>query len=251
MNPMDDDKFLQTEDAKIGRLIVLPWSKAAEISIKSIKVRFWRSMITMSSIILAIAFLMSIWTTTCVKLQLVRASVDRPALKSILLKNGVEVEKTTEKTKTGKIIPFLPSLNELIVNIGTKDKWLIMLSLLVCVVGIVNAMLMSVTERFREIGTMKCLGALDRFIVRLFLLESSGVGFIGTVIGIVIGFALTMIRMTFTYGGYPWKYFPFANLTQSAFISLIIGTVLSVLAAIYPAWTAAKMEPVAAMRVEE
>ena len=59
MNPMDDDKFLQTEDAKIGRLIVLPWSKAAEISIKSIKVRFWRSMITMSSIILAIAFLMS------------------------------------------------------------------------------------------------------------------------------------------------------------------------------------------------
>jgi len=46
------------------------------------------------------------------------------------------------------------------------------LSLLVCAVGIVNAQLMAVTERFREIGTMKCLGALDRFVLRLFILEA-------------------------------------------------------------------------------
>ena len=49
---------------RIGKQIVLPWSKAIEIAAKSIKVRFWRSMITMSSIVLAIAFLMSIWTST-------------------------------------------------------------------------------------------------------------------------------------------------------------------------------------------
>jgi putative ABC transport system permease protein len=49
-----------------------------------------------------------------------------------------------------------------------KQRWIIILSLLVCVVGIVNAQLMAVTERFREIGTMKCLGALDRFVLRLF-----------------------------------------------------------------------------------
>jgi ABC-type lipoprotein release transport system permease subunit len=97
---------------------------------------------------------------------------------------------------------------------------------------------------------MKCLGALDRFIVRLFLLESSGLGVIGTVIGIVVGFLLTMFRVTITYGFYPWKYFPVTLVFQSAVISLIVGTVLSVLAAIYPAWTAAKMEPVAAMRID-
>ena len=53
-------------------------------------------------------------------------------------------------------------------------------------------MLMSVTERFREIGTMKCLGALDTFIVKLFLLESTFQGLAGTSAGIVIGFALTL-----------------------------------------------------------
>ena len=44
--------------------------------------------------------------------------------------------------------------------------------MLVAFVGVLNAMLMSVTERFREIGTMKCLGALNSFIVKLFLIES-------------------------------------------------------------------------------
>ena len=46
------------------------------------------------------------------------------------------------------------------------------MSLLVCTVGITNSMLMAVTERFKEIGTMKCLGALDSFVVVLFMLES-------------------------------------------------------------------------------
>ena len=48
-----------------------------------------------------------------------------------------------------------------------KERWILFLSLLVCVVGIVNTQLMAVADRFREIGTMKCLGALDRFILRL------------------------------------------------------------------------------------
>ncbi len=56
--------------ARIGKQIMLPWSKALEIALKSIRVRFWRSMITMSSIILAIAFLMSIWTSTGIRAAL-------------------------------------------------------------------------------------------------------------------------------------------------------------------------------------
>merc|ERR1712098_155893 len=73
-------------------------------------------------------------------------------------------------------------------GISTKDKWLIIMSLIVCVVGITNSMLMSVTERFREIGTMKCLGALDHFVVILFLLESGFQGFAGALVGALIGF---------------------------------------------------------------
>ena len=75
----------------------------------------------------------------------------------------------------------------------SKDTWLVVLSLLVCLVGIANAMLMSVTERFREIGTMKCMGALDGFIIKLFILESSFMGTAGTIIGVVVGLLLTTL----------------------------------------------------------
>ena len=57
------------------------------------------------------------------------------------------------------------------------------MSLLVCFVGITNSMLMSVTERYKEIGTLKCLGALDNFIVKLFLIESGLLGFFGSLGG--------------------------------------------------------------------
>ena len=50
-------------------------------------------------------------------------------------------------------------------------------------VGIINAMLMSVTERIREIGTMKCLGALDAFILKIYFIEAALQGLIGTAMG--------------------------------------------------------------------
>ena len=68
-----------------------------------------------------------------------------------------------------------------------RSVWIITISLLVTVIGISNAMLMSVTERFREIGTMKCLGALSAFIRRIFLIESSLMGLMGSVIGGLVG----------------------------------------------------------------
>ena len=146
-------------------------------------------------------------------------------------------------------------------GVGAKNMWLIVLSLLVCVVGIVNSMLMSVSERVREIGTMKCLGALDRFIVKLFLLESSFQGIIGTLIGLLVGFILSFIRATFgflyidptteTYNWFAWRYFPAGSIVQSALMAFVIGSLLSVAAAVYPAWNAAKMQPVDAMRVDE
>ena len=62
-----------------------------------------------------------------------------------------------------------------------RNIWIVVISLFVTVIGITNSMLMSVTERFREIGTMKCLGALSAFVRQMFLLESSLVGLVGAV----------------------------------------------------------------------
>jgi hypothetical protein len=141
-----------------------------------------------------------------------------------------------------------------------RGIWLVTLSLMVCIVGITNAMLMSVTERFREIGTMKCLGALDKFVVKLFLIESSLQGVVGSCVGAFVGFVLAFVRALFTFhvthldtGQSYWlalRFFPVLDVLLWLAIALVVGVVLSVVAAIYPAIRAARMEPVEAMRVE-
>ena len=142
----------------------------------------------------------------------------------------------------------------------TRGLWLVTLSLLVCVVGITNAMLMSVTERFREIGTMKCLGALDSFIVKLFLIESSMQGVFGSLAGAAIGFVLAFGRALLTFhvqdlqtGNSYWlalTFFPGWSLVGRILIAVGTGILLSVVAAVYPATRAARMQPVQAMRAE-
>ncbi len=222
-----------------GREIVLPMSKAVEISFRSLKIRFGRSLITTSGVILAIAFLMSVWSSNAIVGSL--RDVNKSEINLLLQKNGIEtgLAESGEASAEAKA----RMLEE-----ESKQTWLISLSLLVCVVGIANAMLMSVTERFREIGTMKCLGALDSFIVKLFLLESTFQGFAGTTAGIIIGFALTFLLGLLDYGGYVLDYFPLSKIAESAGYALVVGTSLSLIGAMLPAYRAAKMEPVEAMR---
>ena len=224
-----------------GREIVLPMSKAVEISFRSLKIRFGRSLITTSGVILAIAFLMSVWSNNEIVSSLRNA--DKSEINLLLQKNGIE----TGITEDGDASASAEAAGR-IQEERSKQTWLISLSLLVCVVGIANAMLMSVTERFREIGTMKCLGALDTFIVKLFLLESTFQGLAGTSAGILIGFALTLGLALLDYGGYTFTYFPLTGIAESAGYALVVGTLLSLVGAMLPAYRAAKMEPVEAMR---
>ena len=222
-----------------GREIVLPMSKAVEISFRSLKIRFGRSLITTSGVVLAIAFLMSVWSSNEIVGSL--RDVNKSEINLLLQKNGIE----TGIAEPGEASAEAQARMQ---EERSKQTWLISLSLLVCVVGIANAMLMSVTERFREIGTMKCLGALDTFIVKLFLLESTFQGFAGTSAGIVIGFLLTLGLALMDYGGYVVDYFPVSGIAESAGYALVVGTLLSLSGAMLPAYRAAKMEPVEAMR---
>ena len=222
-----------------GREIVLPMSKAVEISFRSLKIRFGRSLITTSGVILAIAFLMSVWSNNEIVSSLRNA--DKSEINLLLQKNGIETGIAEADDASAEAMGRIQEER-------SKQTWLISLSLLVCVVGIANAMLMSVTERFREIGTMKCLGALDTFIVKLFLLESTFQGLAGTSAGILIGFTLTLGLALLDYGGYTFTYFPLTGIAESAGYALVVGTLLSLVGAMLPAYRAAKMEPVEAMR---
>jgi ABC-type lipoprotein release transport system permease subunit len=132
--------------------------------------------------------------------------------------------------------------------------WLVSMSLLVATIGIVNSMLMSVTERYKEIGTMKCLGALDSLVVRLFLLEAGLLGMLGGGAGVLAGGGLMLLLQYARHGGKVLAQAQPVGGTVPLWLALLLaiplGGLLSLAAALYPAWRAAKMPPAAALRSE-
>lgn len=221
-----------SDQGELKTQITLPLSKAIEISFNSVKIRFGRSLITVSGIVLAIAFLMSIWAGNAIVEGLISAG--DPKIDLVLQQKGVEIDPDSTAAKQKQ----------------SKDTWLVVLSLLVCLVGIANAMLMSVTERFREIGTMKCMGALDGFIIKLFILESTFMGIAGTIIGVVVGFALTALLNMSSFGAVIFDHLPVDRVFLYGILAVAIGSILSLIGGILPAYRAAKMEPVDAMSLE-
>jgi len=216
----------------VQRQVKLPFLKSVEISIKSIKVRFFRSLITTMSLVLAVSFLSFVGVTNDIANGML-AKQD-PEMRRLLVRSGYDIEPA-----------------DTTVGSSPKQRWLVILSLLVCVVGIVNAQLMAVTERFREIGTMKCLGALDRFILRLFVLEAGMQGLAGAGMGALIGAIFSLLSGWLRFGLASVASISLGNLAVSILIATGVGCLLSLLGVLYPALIAARMQPVEAMRVEQ
>ncbi|OEU65282.1 MAG: hypothetical protein BA863_08540 [Desulfovibrio sp. S3730MH75] len=212
-------------DTNIVAQVVLPFDKSLEISIKSIKSRFLRNMVTVTSLILAVSFLAYILIGSDISNGIY--SSGQPDLMKMLEKSGYQVGGSA------------------------KERWIVILSLLVCTVGIINAQLMAVTERFREIGTMKCLGALDSFVLRLFVLEASMQGVVGSLLGAIAGGVIAILLGMLRFGFDAIKYLPLSDIGMSVLYSIIVGFGLSLVGVFYPALIAAKMRPIEAMRVEE
>jgi len=202
----------------IERQIMLPWRQSLHMCKQSVFVRLGRSVITAAGIFLGVTFLTSVLTSTAI----------------------------------------LRGQQALDPSVAARNVWLVVMSLMVATVGIVNSMLMSVTERYKEIGTMKCLGALDKFVVRLFLIESFMLGTLGSAAGALVGSgAMALLYLS------RWGTAAFANMGPALVIAgapislfwavimaIVLGGLLSVIAALYPAWRAAKMPPAAALRSE-
>jgi hypothetical protein len=130
-----------------------------------------------------------------------------------------------------------------------RNIWIISIALLVTIIGITNSLLMSVTERFKEIGTMKCLGALSSFIRQIFFIESALTGLVGSLIGGVVGFAVASVIYAFTFGfGLVFVSMSYGAITGLYFVSVACGIAMSIIAAIYPANFASRMVPATALR---
>jgi putative ABC transport system permease protein len=117
------------------------------------------------------------------------------------------------------------------------------ISLLVGSIGIANIMLVSVTERTREIGIMKAVGAQRRDILGLFLVEAIILGVIGAVFGTLLGLGAGFALAEFV--GVPYV-FP----TTWAAVAVVVGILVGVLAGLYPAWSASRTDPIDALRYE-
>jgi putative ABC transport system permease protein len=121
------------------------------------------------------------------------------------------------------------------------------ISLLVGGVGIMNTMYTSVTERTREIGIMKALGATNRQILSLFLIESGVIGMVGGLLGATVGLGLSYIAsvlITQQLGAEISPYVSAELILGSILFSFVVGMISGVL----PARKAANMKPVEALR---
>ena len=201
---------MRKEGRQVERL-QLPFRVALHISLQSVRIRFWRSVITAAGTVLGIAFLVSVLTAMMIQ------------------RNSGAITDPSERYRM---------------------TWLVIMSLLVCLVGITNAMLMSVTERYKEIGTMKCLGALDKFVVELFMLESGMMGIAASILGWVVGFLLMVLLAGATRGWDLVANIQWLAVLVTFFEAIGVGLLLTLVATIAPAKRAADMPPAMALRSE-
>ncbi len=117
------------------------------------------------------------------------------------------------------------------------------ISLVVGAIGIVNMMLVSVTERTREIGIRKALGAPNDWIMLQFLFESVLISMIGGTIGMLLGIGLSQLGGYFFKTNVPLSLWP---VVLSFSVSLLVGVVSGV----FPAYKAMKLDPIEALRYQ-
>jgi putative ABC transport system permease protein len=128
--------------------------------------------------------------------------------------------------------------NIYIVTIGVAA-----ISLVVGGIVVMNIMLVSVTERTKEIGIRKAVGARRVDILRQFLIEAVVVTALGGAIGVVTGFALAYL-LSFLMG------FPLLLNVNSAIMGVSVSSVVGIISGLWPAWRAAKLDPIEALRKE-
>lgn len=135
------------------------------------------------------------------------------------------------------------SMSEMIGTVSIAISFIAGISLLVGGIGVMNIMLVSITERTREIGTRKALGAKNSSIRFQFIIESMILCLIGGVFGILVGFILGAIAASLLgYGATV----PVVAIVVAVAFSMVIGIFFGY----YPANKAAKMDPIEALRYE-
>jgi len=140
---------------------------------------------------------------------------------------------------------FVKQFNQITATATAVLAGIVGISLLVGGIGIMNIMLVSVTERTREIGILKALGATRRDILVQFLLEAALLSLLGGLVGIVLGL-LAGMGIAALIPNFPPAHVPVPVMIAAAGFSALVGVVFG----IAPASKAAKLDPIEALRYE-
>lgn len=116
------------------------------------------------------------------------------------------------------------------------------ISLVVGAIVIMNIMLVAVTERTKEIGIRKSLGARQNDILRQFILESATLALIGGVIGLMTAYLAGKIISVYLFQ----TYIP----VWAIFVGVFVPAIIGVLSGLFPAWKAARLDPIEALRAD-
>ena len=200
-----------------------------------------------SSILLDVVIVMDIDTARHV-LNVGKDTVSSMYVEGLDPGRNDDLAKAIEKANPGV---DARSMNEVQANFGSLmgqvDKLLMMtvsLALLVGIVGIINTMLMSTTERFVEFGVLRTNGWSEANILTLVTLESAFLGLMSGVVGCALAYLGTAIANRFISGGVHLVVTP-AILGLGLTLSVVMGT----LGGLYPAWRAARLVPMEAIRI--
>jgi len=122
----------------------------------------------------------------------------------------------------------------------------------IVLISIMNVMIMAVYERVREIGTIAAIGTLPGKILSMFVIEGFCLGFIGAVIGSILGgaviFIINISEVTFDFGRQKGLILSTSVNPNDLLVISVIVIIVSVLASLQPAFKASRMDPVQALR---
>ena len=122
------------------------------------------------------------------------------------------------------------------------------ISLIVAGVSILNIMMMSVTDRTKEIGIMRSIGVIKREVLTMFVYEALILGFIGSILGGIISFLGGYLISDLMLNSVEYLFVP-SSLLQIVY-GVLCGIIICVVCSLYPAWKASNLNPIDALRHE-
>jgi putative ABC transport system permease protein len=159
-----------------------------------------------------------------------------------------QLNKKEEQVSVQDSSRMLESITSTLGTMTTFVMAIAGISLLVAAVSIFNVMMMSVTERIREIGILRSIGTQRTEIRKMFIYEAGILGIIGAVIGAAMSVAIGWVVVLAMVGS--TEYF----LTPASLIyvpsAMLIGIIICLVSGVYPAWRASNLDPIEALRAE-